>query len=62
MPVAHCYSNGEEYDVNCDGIDEGGIVPPIAEIDGYKGKNRLFISSENEDTFSFYITYEYAYI
>ena len=28
------YSNGEEYDVNCDGIDsEDGIVPPIAEID-----------------------------
>lgn len=33
------YSNGEEFDVNCDGINsEGGIVPPIAEIDGYKGK------------------------
>ncbi len=33
------YSNGEEYDVNCDGIDsEDGIVPPIAEIDGHKGK------------------------
>lgn len=56
------YSNGEEYDVNCDGIDsEGGIVPPIAEIDGYKGKIDYYISSENEDTFSFYITYEYAY-
>lgn len=56
------YSNGEEYDVNCDGIDsEDGIVPPIAEIDGYKGKIDYYISSENEDTFSFYITYEYAY-
>lgn len=56
------YSNGEEYDVNCDGIDsEGGIVLPIAEIDGYKGKIDYYISSENEDTFSFYITYEYAY-
>lgn len=56
------YSNGEEYDVNCDGIDsEGGILPPIAEIDGYKGKIDYYRSSENEDTFSFYITYEYAY-
>lgn len=55
------YSNGEEYDVNCDGINsEGGIVPPIAEIDGYKGKIDYYISSENEDTISFYITYEYA--
>ena len=55
------YSNGEEYDVNCDGINsEGGIVPPIAEIDGYKGKICYGISSENEDTISFYITYEYA--
>lgn len=55
------YSNGEEYDVNCDGINsDGGIVPPIAEIDGYKGKIDYYISSENEDTISFYITYEYA--
>ena len=55
------YSNGEENDVNCDGINsEGGIVPPIAEIDGYKGKIDYYISSENEDTISFYITYEYA--
>ena len=55
------YSNGEEYDVNCDGINsEGGIVPPIAEIDGYKGKIDYYISSENEDTISFYITYVYA--
>lgn len=58
------YSNGEEYDVNCDGINsEGGIVPPIAEIDGYKGKicYRISFSSENEDTINFEIIYEYAY-
>ncbi|MFZ1849742.1 MAG: hypothetical protein WAU09_04440, partial [Ruminococcus bromii] len=53
------YSNGEEYDVNCDGINsEGGIVPPIAEIDGYKGKICYGISSENEDTINFEIIYE----
>lgn len=41
------YSNGEEYDVNCDGINsEGGIVPPIAEIDGYKGKICYGINSK----------------
>lgn len=55
------YSNGEEYDVNCDGIDsEDGIVPPIAEIDGYKGKIYYGTNSENEDTISFYIAYAYA--
>lgn len=55
------YSNGEEYDVNCDGINsEGGIVPPIAEIDGYKGKIYYGTNSENEDTISFYIAYDYA--
>lgn len=55
------YSNGEEYDVNCDGINsEGGIVPPIAEIDGYKGKIDYDTNSENEDTISFYIDYAYA--
>mgnify|MGYP000621562219 CR=1 FL=1 len=55
------YSNGEEYDVNCDGINsEGGIVPPIAEIDGYKGKIYYGTNSENEDTISFYIAYAYA--
>lgn len=55
------YSNGEEYDVNCDGIDsEGGIVPPIAEIDGHKGKIYYGTNSENEDTISFYIAYDYA--
>lgn len=57
------YSNGEEYDVNCDGINsEGGIVPPIAEIDGYKGKICYDgINSKNEDTINFEIIYEYAY-
>lgn len=55
------YSNGEEYDVNCDGIDsEDGIVPPIAEIDGYKGKMYYGTNSKNEDTISFYIAYDYA--
>lgn len=55
------YSNGEEFDVNCDGINsEGGIVPPIAEIDGYKGKIYYGTNSENEDTISFYIAYDYA--
>lgn len=56
------YSNGEEFDVNCDGINsEGGIVPPIAEIDGYKGKICYGINSKNEDTINFEIIYEYAY-
>ena len=55
------YSNGEEFDVNCDGINsEGGIVLPIAEIDGYKGKIYYGTNSENEDTISFYIAYDYA--
>lgn len=55
------YSNGEEYDVNCDGIDsEDGIVPPIAEINDYKGKIYYGTNSENEDTISFYIAYDYA--
>lgn len=55
------YSNGEEYDVNCDGIDsEDGIVPPIAEINGHKGKIYYGTNSENEDTISFYVAYDYA--
>ncbi len=55
------YSNGEEFDVKCDGTNsEGGIVPPIAEIDGYKGKIYYGTNSENEDTISFYIAYDYA--
>lgn len=33
------YSDGREFDVNCDGINsEGGIVPPIAETCGYAGR------------------------
>lgn len=56
------YSDGREFDVNCDGINsEGGIVPPIAEIDGYKGKICYGINSKNEDTINFEIIYEYAY-
>lgn len=58
------YSDGREFDVNCDGINsEDGIVPPIAEIDGYKGKiyyGTYGTNSENEDTISFYIAYNYA--
>ena len=55
------YSDGREFDVNCDCIiSEGGIVPPIAEIDGYKGKIYYGTNSENEDTISFYIAYDYA--
>jgi len=55
------YSDGREFDVNCDGINsEDGIVPPIAEIDGYKGKIYYGTNSENEDTISFYIAYDYA--
>ena len=56
------YSDGREFDVNCDGINsEGGIVPPIAEIDGYKGKIIYYgTNSENEDTISFDIAYDYA--
>ena len=42
------YSNGKEFDVNCDGMDysyENGIVPPIPEIDGYSG--RIYIDNDN---------------
>ena len=47
--------------MNCDGIDsEDGIVPPIAEINGHKGKIYYGTNSENEDTISFYIAYDYA--
>lgn len=54
------YSNGEEFDVNCDGIDsKGGIVPPIAEIDGYKGYIR-YNTSYNDDTVNFTVVYDYA--
>lgn len=55
------YSNGEEYDVNCDGIDsEDGIVPPIAEINGYAGNITVHYYCE-DDTVNFTVDYCYAY-
>lgn len=57
------YSNGEEYDVNCDGIDsEGGIVPPIAEINGYAGKLTWMYNDGYEDNnaVGFIINYDYV--
>lgn len=54
------YSNGEEYDVNCDGADsEGGIVPPVAEICGYAGNITVDYYCE-EDTVDFTVDYCYA--
>lgn len=54
------YSNGEEYDVNCDGIDsEDGIVPPIAEINGYAGNITVHYYCE-DDTVNFTVDYCYA--
>lgn len=54
------YSNGEEFDVNCDGINsEGGIVPPIAEICGYAGNITVDYYCE-EDTVNFTVGYSYA--
>lgn len=54
------YSNGEEYDVNCDGIDsEGGIVPPIAEINDYAGRITVNYYCE-DDTVDFTVDYCYA--
>lgn len=54
------YSNGEEYDVNCDGINsEGGIVPPIAEINGYAGRITVHYYFE-DDTVNFTVDYRYA--
>ena len=57
------YSNGEEYDVNCDGVfNEGGIVPPIAEIDGYTGRITAdYYSLTGDATASFKIDYCYGY-
>lgn len=54
------YSNGEEYDVNCDGIDDslGGIVPPIAEINGYAGRITVHYYFE-DDTVNFTVDYRY---
>lgn len=54
------YSNGEEYDVNCDGIDsEDGIVPPIAEINGYAGNITVHYYCE-DDAVNFTVDYRYA--
>lgn len=54
------YSNGEEYDVNCDGIDsEDGIVPPVAETCGYAG--RITVDCYCRDnTVNFTVDYCYA--
>lgn len=54
------YSNGEEYDVNCDGADsEDGIVPPVAEICGYAGNITVHYYC-GEDTVDFTVDYCYA--
>lgn len=64
------YSNGEEFDVNCDGINsEGGIVPPIAEIDGFTGyicvgyvDDYDYLEGDTEDyTVNINVSYLYAY-
>lgn len=60
------YSNGEEYDVNCGGIGikdhVGRIVPPIAEIDGFKGCIRAYMGyiEKDADTVNFTVYYYYA--
>ncbi len=55
------YSNGEEYDVNCDGIDsEDGIVPPIAKINGYAGSITVDHAYYEDDTVNFTVGYSYA--
>lgn len=55
------YSNGEEYDVNCDGIDsEGGIVPPIAETCGYAGRITVIDYYCWDNTVNFTVDYCYA--
>lgn len=52
------YSNGEEYDVNCDGIEsDDGIVPPISEINGYTGN--IYGWYDDDDTVN--LTVEYYY-
>ena len=55
------YSNGEEYDVNCDGIDESidGIVPPIAETCGYAGRITVYYYCI-DNTVNFTVDYCYA--
>lgn len=55
------YSNGEEYDVNCDGINsEDGIVPPIAKINGYAGSITVDHAYYEDDTVNFTVGYSYA--
>lgn len=54
------YSNGEEYDVNCDGIDsKDGIVPPIAETCGYAGRITVDYYCR-DNTVNFTVDYCYA--
>lgn len=54
------YSNGEEYDVNCDGIDsEDGIVPPIAETCDYAGRITVDYYCR-DNTVNFTVDYCYA--
>lgn len=54
------YSDGREFDVNCDGINsEGGIVPPIAEICGYTGNITVRYYCIG-DTVDFTVDYCYA--
>lgn len=44
------YSDGREFDVNCDGFKSGNeIVPPIPEINGYKGYIGYYISNDSDD-------------
>lgn len=55
------YSNGEEFDVNCDGINsEDGIVPPIAKINGYAGSITVDHAYYEDDTVNFTVGYSYA--
>lgn len=55
------YSNGKEYDVNCDGIDsEDGIVPPIAETCGYAGRITVIDYYCWDNTVNFTVDYCYA--
>ena len=54
------YSDGREFDVNCDGIDsEDGIVPPVAEICGYAGNITVHYHCK-DDTVDFTVDYCYA--
>ena len=51
------YSDGREFDVNCNGIDsEDGIVPPIAEINGYAGHITAHYDVK-DDTVDFSVSY-----